>query len=103
MHTFFIKLRKGSETMDKLEQARITINEIDQEIAKLFEKRMQAVEQVALYKKEHQMEIFDPKREEELLNKNCAYIQNEQYLPYYRTFQQHMKDVSKSDQKDLLK
>ena len=39
--------------MDKLEQARITINEIDQEIAKLFEKRMQAVEQVALYKKEY--------------------------------------------------
>ena len=89
--------------MDTLQNARKTINEIDHEIAKLFEKRMQAVEQVALYKKEHQMEIFDPKREEELLNRNCGYIQNEQYLPYYRTFQKQMMDISKDYQKDLLK
>ena len=89
--------------MDTLQKARTAINTIDKEIAKLFEQRMQAIEQVAVYKKEHNMEIFDSQREEELLTKNCAYIQNEQYLPYYRTFQKEMMNISKDYQKELLK
>ena len=35
--------------MDKLKQARAIINETDEEMARLFEKRMQAVEQVARF------------------------------------------------------
>ena len=89
--------------MDKLQNARKAINEIDQQIAKLFEQRMDAVKEVALYKKENNMAILDSKREEELLNKNCAYIQNEQYLPYYRKFQQHMMNVSKDYQQEIIK
>ena len=38
--------------MDKFEKARQSINEIDIEMAKLFEKRMEAVRDVAEYKKE---------------------------------------------------
>lgn len=89
--------------MDKLQNARKTINEIDQQIAKLFEQRMDAVKEVALYKKENNIAILDSKREEELLNKNCSYIQNEQYLPYYRNFQQHMMNVSKEYQQEIIK
>ena len=88
--------------MDKLQQARILINDIDREIAHLFEKRLQAVEMVAEYKKEHAMEIFDTKREEALLKQNSAYIQNKNYLIYYQQFQKHMMNLSKSFQKDLL-
>ena len=39
--------------MNKLEEARKSINEIDAEIAKLFEKRMEASKLVAEYKKEN--------------------------------------------------
>ncbi len=37
--------------MNQLEQARIEINKIDEQMAVLFERRMQAAEQVAAYKK----------------------------------------------------
>ena len=37
--------------MTKLEQARKKINEIDEKMAKLFEERMEASKEVALYKK----------------------------------------------------
>ncbi len=40
------EIAKGSETMSKLEEARLTINEVDEAMAQLFEKRMQAVEEV---------------------------------------------------------
>ena len=51
--------------MKDLLQARKTIGEIDRKIAELFEQRMDAVQYVAMYKKENHMEIFDKKREEE--------------------------------------
>ena len=35
--------------MNKLEQARTIINEVDQQMAVLWEKRMQAVQQVVAY------------------------------------------------------
>ena len=45
--------------MNKLEEARKSINEIDAEIAKLFEKRMEASKLVAEYKKENGLSILD--------------------------------------------
>ena len=39
--------------MDLLQNARQEINQVDEEMAKLFVRRMRAVEMVAQYKKEH--------------------------------------------------
>ena len=44
--------------MTKLEQARKKINEIDEKMAKLFEERMEASKEVALYKKEKFIHIY---------------------------------------------
>ena len=52
--------------MTKLEQARKKINEIDEKMAKLFEERMEASKEVALYKKENALPIVDKMREKEL-------------------------------------
>ena len=60
--------------MDKLEQARKKINEIDEQMTKLFAERMQAVEMVAEYKKEHGLPVLDKAREDELLRKNAEKI-----------------------------
>ena len=43
--------------MTKLEQARKKINEIDEKMAKLFEERMEASKEVALYKKENTNQV----------------------------------------------
>ena len=55
--------------MNKLEQARKIINEVDKQMAQLFEKRMQASELVAEYKKEHGVSILDEQREKEVIAK----------------------------------
>ncbi|MDD6467918.1 MAG: prephenate dehydratase domain-containing protein [Erysipelotrichaceae bacterium] len=89
--------------MNKLQEARNSINRIDQEIAKLFEERMDAVTLVAQYKKEHQLPVLDANREQELLEKNCLLIQNKDYLPYYRDFQKQQMEVSKKYQQTLIK
>ena len=45
--------------MTKLDQARNEINRIDREMARLFCARMDAAREVAAYKKETGMPIFD--------------------------------------------
>ena len=48
--------------MDALEQARAEIDEVDAQLAALFERRMAAVLQVAEYKRAHGLPIFDAAR-----------------------------------------
>ena len=61
--------------MDKLQEARKIISEIDMEMADLFVRRMQAAVQVAEYKKERGLPIFDGARERELLEKGRGHWQ----------------------------
>ena len=88
--------------MNKLEEARKQINEIDKEMAKLFEKRMEAARLVAEYKAENSLPVFDPERERVLFEKNSALIKNEELLPYYLDFLKETVSVSKNYQKKLL-
>ncbi len=86
----------------KLLSSRENINQIDQEMARLFEARMKAVEEVALYKKEVGMPIFDPKREEEVLSRGAERIGEENLKGYYTTFLRSVMEVSKSYQSRLM-
>ena len=52
-----------------LEECRKQIDETDKEITKLFCKRMEISKNVALYKKENGMKVFDSERERALLDK----------------------------------
>lgn len=88
--------------MSDLEQARKAINEADCEIARLFEQRMEAVRQVAEYKKEHGIPVEDTAREEHIVRKNAAYIENDEYRSYYVSFLRSAIELSKSMQHRLL-
>ena len=59
---------------DSLKDARRIIDETDREIARLFEKRMEAVKTVAEYKKARGMLIFDPVREGEKIRHDAEFI-----------------------------
>lgn len=87
--------------MNQLEEARIIINEVDKEVAALFEKRMKAVEKVIEYKLENNLPIFDAGREQLVIEKNKAYIQDEKLVPYYEDFLNYMMKVSKDYQKAI--
>ena len=56
--------------MTKLEKARQIINDVDRQMAALFEQRMDAAKMVADYKKEHGLKIDDFAREEQIIEKN---------------------------------
>lgn len=101
--TYWILCCKRARTMNKLEEARAKIEEIDRDMAKLFEARMQAVVQVAEYKKENNIPIFDPVREKALIEKNIQYIQTDDLKRYYTEYFETQLKVSKDYQKTILK
>lgn len=88
--------------MDLLQQARTEIDGIDAEMAALFERRMQAVADVARYKAETGKPVFDALREAAVLDKNTARLQDETLRPYYRAFLQEAMAVSRAYQRAML-
>ena len=88
--------------MTELEKARKIINETDKQMAKLFEKRMDAAKMVANYKKEHGLPIDDFAREEELIKRNTALVESEEYRSYYVNFLKDTICLSKKLQHRLL-
>lgn len=89
--------------MNDLEKARIEINRIDKEIAKLFEQRMKVVEAVIDYKIKNGMEILDSNREKEVIKRNKSLIADKKYERYYLEFIINMMKISKDYQKEILK
>lgn len=87
--------------MNDLKEIREKINDVDEKIAKLFEKRMEIAKQIALYKKENALPIEDKVREKELIIKNSSYIENDQIKEYYINFLQDMMNISKKYQERL--
>ena len=88
--------------MGKLEDARKSINEIDAEMAALFEKRMEAAKLVAEYKAENNLPVFDQNRELELFETNAGLIENKEFLPYYLDFLKETVELSKKYQRNLI-
>ena len=88
--------------MDKLQEARVQINEIDREMASLFERRMQAAKEIAEYKKERGLQIYDAKREQTVIEKNAAYITDIDIRSYYVKFLQDEMAVSKQYQEHII-
>ena len=84
--------------MNKLENARNKINQIDKEIAKLFEERMNAVKEVIEYKEENNLNIFDETREQEVIKRNLDLINNDQLKPYFEEYLISSMNISKKYQ-----
>lgn len=86
--------------MNLLDESRKKINEIDKEMARLFEERMKAVLGVLKYKKEHNLPVFDEKREIELIERNLSLLQDESLKEYYLIFFKGLLESSKKYQGD---
>lgn len=87
--------------MDLLENARVEIDRIDNEMAALFCRRMKAAEAVAEHKKAHALPIEDKAREAEMIARNALRVDFE-YRPYYEQFLTSLITESKKYQKFLL-
>ena len=69
--------------MDKLQKARLEINEIDKQMAELFCRRMDAVRVVSEHKRELGLPVHDPVREAEVIERNSALIKDDELRSYY--------------------
>ena len=87
--------------MDKLMLSREKINKIDEQMARLFAERMEAVREIAEFKAEHKLPIFDASREEQIIDKNSAFIENESIKAHYINFLKNNMEISRSYQAEL--
>lgn len=81
-----------------LKELRKQINEIDDEILSLYLKRMNISKQIGQYKKEHNLPIYDQKREEELINNLLNKIDNYELKENYKKIILLILDKSKKQQ-----
>ena len=82
----------------KLEEARAIINEVDAQMAELFVKRMRAAELVYDYKKEFGLPIQDPVREQAVIERNAALIEDDGLKGYYMDYIRNMMSISRAYQ-----
>ena len=88
--------------ISSLEEARKEINRIDEEMAKLFEGRMECAKVIAEYKKERGLPILDEQREKEIIKKNSKLIEDEVIKEYYISFLKNNMATSRSYQARLI-
>lgn len=88
--------------MDQLQEARKVINEVDEQMAQLFVRRMQAAEQVAAYKQEHGMPILDQAREDEVIRTGAERVEEDVLRGYYMDFMRDTMAISRRYQQKLL-
>ncbi len=89
--------------MDNLSKLREEINNIDKEMANLFEKRMGIAKEVAQFKIKNSMPVFDEKREIQVIEKNLSNIENDEIKDYYTLFIKDVMKISKKYQEKFLK
>jgi chorismate mutase len=86
--------------MNKLDKLREAIDQIDDELIKLLEKRMAIVDEVVEFKRTHDKDIYDQDREQEIINKLKQKINNKRIEPIIIEMFEIMMDLSKQYQRE---
>ena len=86
----------------ELHEIREEIRQIDEEMAELFVRRMEAVRKVAAYKNRRGLPILDQEQEARVIEGRSSLIKNPELRPFYREFLQETMDISKRWQVYLI-
>ena len=77
------------------------IDEIDKSLVELFEKRMALSEEIAVFKKENNMPIYDQKREEQKLSELSAMVSDDKKI-YLKELYSLIFTLSRSVQEKII-
>ncbi len=88
--------------MKDLNQCRAELDVIDAQLVWLFEKRMQVVREVALYKHENNMDILDSSREQTVLESRAAQLQDNQLKRPLTDYFRELMRLSREEQRRYL-
>lgn len=86
----------------ELDKTREQIDIIDKQIISLFEERLNLVVEVAKYKEEHRMPIYDASREAAVLEKNMSLLEDSALRQYAEEFFVAVMNISKKYQKNMM-
>ena len=86
----------------RLDLDRKEIDQIDAQIAELFEKRFNIVRDIIDYKIENRLPILDNSREKQIIEANSSRIEDDDIRVYFRKFYTCMIDLSRDYQNDIL-
>jgi len=84
-----------------LQDLRIKIDSIDNELIRLFEERLVVAADIAKYKKLHNKPVFDPVREEQKLNDIMSKVK-EDHKEYISDFFLVLFKISRMEQEKIL-
>lgn len=87
----------------RLELDRQQIDEIDAQLAELFEKRFEIVRDIIDYKVENRLPILDDSREKQIIEINVSRIKDDDKQIYFRRFYTSMLELSRDFQDDILR
>ena len=87
----------------RLELDRQQIDEIDAQLAELFEKRFEIVRDIIDYKVENRLPILDDSREKQIIETNVSRIKDDDKQIYFRRFYTSMLELSRDFQDDILR
>ena len=88
--------------MRTLEELRVEIDRIDQQMVQLFEERMQVVAEVMAVKKAAGLPILDASREEAVVAKNTSRLSDPALADYYERLIRQMMALSREYQAKLM-
>ena len=89
--------------MEDLKTLREKIDETDRNIVKYFEERMEISLKIAEYKKKNNLQVYDAKREEKVIEKNLQRLQNKTFSQSLEKFYKNLMNLSKEEQQKLMK
>ena len=84
------------------EEIRMEIDDVDELLTGLFARRMRAARDMAIYKREHGLPVYDAKREEEKMNEVCAMVP-EEVRGYVKRLYEVIFEISRDYQETLMK
>lgn len=88
--------------MNDLDTLRDIIDQCDLEIVKAIEKRFSTVKEVVQYKADNKLEIYQPSREKEVLEKVNSYLDSKEFSEELKSLYIHIMKISKEIQKKQL-
>ncbi len=86
----------------ELQEIRDEIRQIDEEMAELFCRRMEAVRKVAAYKNRRGLPVLDREQEARVIDGRSALIKDPELRPFYIEFLKDVMKVSKYWQQYLI-
>lgn len=84
-----------------IQELRLQINQIDEQLVGLFDARMKVALEIGKYKKANDLPVHDPVREQAVLDRQMAAVDAEM-APYVQRLYQTLFELSKDYQRQYM-